>query len=124
MRTVQRHIQENPTFSESVDQARWEFLAKLEAAAEKRAIEGVVVERIYDKDTGELVRERMKQSDPLLLHLLRANGPEKHREKVQVEKTIKGQVEHRHTGTVPYDELSVEQRRLVRRLLTVEPGEG
>ena len=67
-------------YKERFDEAREELVESLEGAAVERARDGVVVEKVYDKDTGKLVKEKYRHSDLLLLALLRANKPEKYRE--------------------------------------------
>lgn len=56
---------------------------KLEAEAERRAIEGVP-RRSYDKD-GNLVREEQIYSDGLMMFMLKSRRPEKFRDNLKVE---------------------------------------
>ena len=102
---------------EAVAAATGEFIGVLEDALFEQGVTGIVT-------PGPKGTEVRKLSTPALIHLLKKNHPRKHGDVQKVEKVVSGQVEHKHTGTVKYEELSTEQRRLVRRLLTEKPSEN
>lgn len=115
-RTVLRYLQEDEDFRAQVEDAKGEFLGILEDEARRRAVEGWIQEEQFGED-GALRKQVRKFSDPLLLHLMKANGPGKHRDSVKVETSVSGTVDHKHTGRIDVNALPDDKRRLVRQLL-------
>lgn len=74
---------DDPEFAAEWRAAYDEGTDKLEAEAERRAVNGVP-RLSYDKD-GNLVREEQVYSDALMIFLLKARRPEKFRDNVKVE---------------------------------------
>lgn len=83
--TISKWRREDEQFSAAYDEALDFAADALEAEARRRAIEGVRRTR-YDKD-GKLIAEEQVYSDTLLIHLLKANKPEKFAERTKSEIT-------------------------------------
>jgi len=78
--TVHRHINEDPDFKALVDEAKEIAADALEAEARRRAVEGVRRGIYYQ---GERVDTELHFSDRMLEILLKANKPEKFRERFE-----------------------------------------
>jgi hypothetical protein len=74
-------LRDDPTFATAAREAREVAIEALEEEAHRRAIEGVE-DPIYYK--GEFVATVRKPSDTLMIFLLKANRPEKYRERVEL----------------------------------------
>lgn len=102
--TFYRHRKSDLDFGQKWEQALVIATENMEIEAHRRAVEGVL-EPVYYR--GEKVGEIRKHSDILLIFLLKANNPDKFREKIDINK--KTEVNHRHTLDVSKlndDELS------------------
>jgi hypothetical protein len=64
--TTLRARKKDPEFEEDCKRASQRYSIELLEALKSRAVTGVVVSRQYDKDTGELISERIQYSDRLL----------------------------------------------------------
>ena len=98
-RTYYARLKANRTFAAAVEDAREEAIDRLEEAARLRAVDGVD-EPVYQK--GKLCGYVRRYSDALLSLLLRANRPDKYRERQQVD--LSGNV-----GIVPITEIVIER---------------
>lgn len=119
-RTVHRHKQQDEDFADACARAQGRLAGKLLGVARDLAIEGVL-EQVYDKD-GNLVRERRRYSERVLLRWLARLMPDDWSDTIKVDKTVSGRVEHEHSGAIKVEDMTTEQRRLVRRLLTEDPA--
>lgn len=81
--TVRRWIKDDPAFAEGVETARLDLTERLEESAIERAVEGVLEER-FDKD-GNLIGRKRVYSDGLLTLLLKANAPDKYKDRSSTE---------------------------------------
>lgn len=117
--TVYGAMQRDPAFKERVEIARMKLGQKALARAKHLAIDGVL-ETTYDKD-GNVIKERRVYSTRLLLRLMERHFPE-WGDKVQIDQTVSGEVEHVHS--VKPRDLSRAARMKVRELLAELPDES
>lgn len=118
VRTVERYLAEDEDFRAAIDEAKGVFLAKLERAAERRAIKGVTSTR-KGKD-GDVYTET-KYSDTLLVHLLKANGRGKHTEHIEVDQRTKADVAVDLSAIAADPEARALLRKLLQRSVEGEP---
>lgn len=126
-RTIHRALAADPDFADALEAAKGAFLAKLEDEAYRRAYDGVKQVKCLDKD-GEPIMHTV-YSDALLSKLLVANGPEKHGQRIHVDKRVSGKVSHEHSARIDVATLGGEDRAalrgvLQRRRITVARGES
>lgn len=118
--TAYFHHRENPDFAEACEAALGRLDTDILATARRLAIDGVD-EPIFSK-TGEQVGTRKRYDTRILLRWLERRYPAEWGKKVQVDQNVSGTVEHR--GAIRPEDLSADQRRCVRRLLTEKPSEN
>lgn len=111
--TLSARLKDDPEFDLEIQQARSTFLAKLEAEATRRAVEGWDVPITI---AGEADVQR-KFSDQLLLHLLKKNAPEKHGDRVDVHQHTTLEAADRVAEKFDMNLLTVEERAQLRQLL-------
>lgn len=107
--------------------AKGVFLATLEAEAHRRAVVGVETVKSVDKDGTPIMHT--VYSDPLLIKLMVANGPDKHGQRLRVDKRVSGTVSHEHSARIDLATLGAEDSDalkgvLLRRRITVARGES
>jgi hypothetical protein len=111
---ITKLIAADPGFAEDLEDARNRFLDRLEQEAVRRAVEG------WDEDraAGDHVYAVRKFDGSLLQMLLKANAPEKYRERVHIEqKTVV-------SGSLSLEGLSPESREDLRKILERESQNG
>ncbi len=81
-RTAIYRWRDNPDFEAKFEKARLTAVGVLEDEAHRRAVEGVDEPVYYKGDVCGVVR---KYSDTLLIVLLKANAPEKYRERQEIQ---------------------------------------
>ena len=113
--TLYEAARQNEEFRDALEAAKGVFLATLEQEAYRRAVTGVDTVKSIDK-LGNPVVVRV-YSDALLAKLLVANGPEKHGQKIRVDKRVSGTVDHEHTAKIDVAALKGEDRDALRGLL-------
>ena len=105
----------DPDFAADWDEAVQASNAALEMEVHRRAF-GFKEERL---DSQGRVTVFKKHSDPCLLALCRSRLAAFR--KSDVDKKVSGTVEHKHTGTVRYEDCTPEMRRHIRRFLETAP---
>lgn len=90
--TAYDHREANPAFRAAWDEALQVYIEKLEAEADRRAIQGVERLKFYQGEPvtdehGETYKER-EYSDTLLMFRLKALDPEKYRERSETKHTF------------------------------------
>ena len=105
-------IEQDPEWKEQVEQAKADYLTTLEREATRRAVQGWDVP-VTVAGGREVVR---KFSDPLLVHLLKRNAPEKHGDRMQIEQTGKVEVT-RAADRFDLSKLSKKEQATLRKLL-------
>jgi hypothetical protein len=103
--TCYHHKKIDPLFSERWDEALNEGVDLLEAAAHKRAFEGVD-DPVFFK--GEEVGSVRKYSDALTMFLLKAHRPDKYRERSQIDQNMTGAMQLQVVTGVPEASSGVE----------------
>ena len=116
--TLYATIRRDSEFADDIAEAKGVFLASLEREAYRRAVEGVETVKSITKE-GEPVIVRV-YSDALLAKLLVANGPEKHGQRIRVDK----RVSHAHTAKIDVASLPADDREALRRVLQRRRIEG
>jgi hypothetical protein len=86
---LQRIRKTDEKFAERWEEALQAAADILEDEAQRRAVDGVF-EDVYFK--GAVVGQQIKYSDQLLMFLLRGARPQKYRENIKVDATLKGKV--------------------------------
>lgn len=117
--TIYGTMAKDPDFKEACDVALARLLDKAHATLRKIAIDGVVT-KTYDKE-GNLVREETKYDTRALLRFLARHDPA-WRDKVEVDQTVTGSMEHTHS--VQPKDLSRSARSRVRDLLDELPKDA
>ncbi|NYZ69120.1 terminase [Endozoicomonas sp. SM1973] len=79
--SVYRYRDEDPSFAESWDEARENYIEELEAEADRRAVEGIEKGVYYQ---GHQVGTQREYSDALLMFRLKALAPERYRDRQEV----------------------------------------
>lgn len=125
--TLWKALHADPDFVDALEMAKGVFLATLEAEAHRRAVTGVETVKGIDAK-GKPIMHTV-YSDPLLIKLMVANGPEKHGHTLRVDKRVSGTVNHEHSARIDLDTLGGEDRAalrgvLQRRRITAARGEG
>lgn len=113
--TLYHAIQGDAEFRDAIEAAKGVFLATLEAEAYRRAVEGVETVKSLDKQGNPIVVR--VYSDALLAKLLVANGPEKHGQRIHVDKRVSGQVAHQHSAAIDVARLPAEDKAALRGVL-------
>jgi hypothetical protein len=90
-RTVYNWLDNDPEFHQQFEYAREQFVEMLEAEAKRRACDGVDKPIFYQ---GQLVETVKEYSDTLMIFLLKANAPDKYRERVEHSGEGGGPIEH------------------------------
>jgi hypothetical protein len=111
--TTLRYRKAHPEFQEQCDAAQLRLNRELVTAARQHCIEGMVVERVTDKNGN--VTEKRKYDTRVLLRWLARRMPEEWGDEKRVK--IEGEVQHEHSGAIELTDLSAKQQRLVRQLL-------
>ena len=106
----------NEEFAQEWDAAVERANGALEREIYRRGVEGFEEERVDSQGRVTILK---KYSDACLLAQARSRMQQYR--KSDVNKKVSGTVEHKHTGTVRYEELSPDQRRYVRRFLAGAP---
>jgi len=117
--TVYAAMRTDPEFAEECEAARGRLVERALEVAKKLAIDGVT-DKFYDKE-GNLISERTRYSERLLLRLLERHLPE-WGAKLDVTKKVE------HTGHVDISHLPAEDKRQLRDILLrnrlAEPSEN
>lgn len=86
----------------------------------KMALDGIVTKEIRN-DAGAVVVQERKYSERLLLAYLRRMESGTWTERVAVDNTHTGTVEHKHSGRIEVEQLTPDQQRAARAFLATLP---
>lgn len=114
------HRQNDPTFAAEWAAALDRHGRTLMQQVRKMALDGLVVKEVRDAHGNVVVQER-KYSERILLAYLRRMETGSWAERVAVEQTVTGTVEHTHRGRIEVEQLTQEQRNAARRFLATLP---
>ncbi len=106
----------NEDFAQEWDAAVERANGALEREIYRRGVEGFEEERVDSQGRVTILK---KYSDACLLAQARSRMQQYR--KSDVNKKVSGVVEHKHSGTVKYEDCSDEQRRHIRRFLASAP---
>jgi len=113
---IDYHKAGDPTFAEDIADALDRHDRLLMQQVKKMALDGIVVAEVRN-DHGVVIRQERKYSERLLLAYLKRQESGSWADRVQVNQTVTGKVEHQHSGRIEVESLSPEQRRKARDFL-------
>lgn len=113
--TIRRHRASDPMFDAGCEQALSVLGKELISVARKLAIDGVE-RKTYDK-FGNVTRVERIHNERVLLRWLERLMPNEWGNKKQIDHTVDGKVEHKHTGAIKVEDLTQDQQRMARKLL-------
>lgn len=114
------HRQNDPTFAAEWASAIDRHGRTLMQQVRKMALDGLVTKEVRDAQGNVVVQER-KYSERILLAYLRRMETGSWAERVAVEQTVTGTVEHKHSGRIVVEHLNQEQRNAARAFLATLP---
>lgn len=113
---VRYHRDNNPEFADEIQQSLAALNEELMNVVREHAVKGMVVRTIRN-DHGEVVVQERRYSERLLLAWLKRQESGSWADRVQVDQTVKGKVEHEHHGRIEVEQLTPDQRRKARDFL-------
>lgn len=112
---VRKWIAEDPKFHDLYLEARLKFAESLEEEALRRGVKGISRDIYFQ---GEIVGTEMQYSDTLLLALLKANLPEKYKDRVDIKVDVQRELQRiADEMGVPLADAEAEWRELEPKLL-------
>lgn len=116
--TIYVHRKKDPRFEHECEQALNKLTKALNTVARKLAIEGVE-ELSYDREN-RVIRRRVRYDTKILLRMLAARDPDNWSDTKKIEQTIKGRVDHEHSGSIDVRDLTPKQQRAAREMLKTD----